>query len=718
VRAVVKVFVALYAKGYIYKDHYIVNWCPRCGTAISDLEVEYVEEAGHLYHVRYDLVGGGSVTIATTRPETMLGDTAVAVNPGDERYRDVVGRKAILPLLGRELPVIADERVDPAFGTGALKITPAHDLTDFDIGRDHKLSTIQAIGPDGHITDEGGPYAGLSIADARERVIGDLRSERALERVEDYTHSVATCQRCGTHIEPLISLQWFMRMDELKRPATDAVRDGRVRFTPERWGRVYVDWMENLRPWCISRQLWWGHQLPVWYCENEGCRETIVAETAPTECPVCGGGALRRETDVLDTWFSSALWPFATWGWPDQTPDLEYFYPTDLLSTAREIIFLWVARMVMMGLEFVDDVPFREVYIHSVIQAPDGRRMSKSLGTGIDPLEMIAKYGADASRFGLLLMSSSQDVRFSEEKIAMGRNFANKLWNAGRLVLLAADGAAPAKSDADQVDRWIASRLARATAAVREALDRFAFSEAVDVLYHFVWDEVCDWYLELVKPRLYSDDPAVRSAAAGHAMFVLDGVVRLLHPFLPFVTEEIASHYGAAPLLDASYAVAGDDDLRPADEDDLGQVQAAIQALRTYRAEHRIAPADVLTAFFVADDGSRAAELYGSFAPAFRSLARVALADTAGGGGDETMVLVPGGRFEVAAPQVDRSDELARLRSQLEKLEGEVRRSEAKLANTGFVSRAPESVVEKERAKLAGYIADRDELRVRLESLA
>ncbi|HMK93739.1 MAG TPA: class I tRNA ligase family protein, partial [Thermoleophilia bacterium] len=589
--------------------------------------------------------------------------------------------------------------------------------TDFDIGRDHRLPTVQAIGPDGHITDEGGPYAGLSIADARERVIGDLRGARVLERVEDYSHSVATCHRCGTHIEPLISLQWFMRMDELKRPATEVVRDGRVRFTPERWGRVYIDWMENLRPWCISRQLWWGHQLPVWYCEREGCDETIVAETEPTACPACGGTALRRETDVLDTWFSSALWPFATWGWPDQTPDLEYFYPTNLLSTAREIIFLWVARMVMMGLEFVGDIPFHEVYIHSVIQAADGRRMSKSLGTGIDPLEMIAKYGADASRFALLLMSSSQDVRFSEEKIAMGRNFANKLWNAGRLVLLAADGAAPAKSDADQVDRWITSRLAHATTAVGEALDVFAFSVAVDELYHFVWDEVCDWYLELVKPRLYSDDPETRSVAAGHAMYVLDGVVRLLHPFMPFVTEEIASHYGAAPLLDARYAVAGEDDRSPSDEEDLGQVQAAIQALRTYRADHRIAPADVLTTTFVADDGSRTAELYAAFAPAFRSLARVTLAGAAAGG-DETMVLVPGGRFEVAAPQVDRSEELARLRAQLEKLEGEVRRSEAKLGNTGFVSRAPEAVVEKERAKLAGYLADRDELAARLESLS
>jgi len=719
VRAVVKVFVALHAKGYIYKDHYIVNWCSRCGTAISDLEVEYVEEAGHLYHVRYALRGGGSITIATTRPETMLGDTAVAVNPGDDRYRDVVGRVAVLPLLGRELPVVADERVDPAFGTGALKITPAHDLTDFDIGRDHGLPTVQAIGPDGHITAEGGPYAGLSIAEARERVVGDLRSARALVGVEDYTHSVATCHRCGTHIEPLISLQWFMRMDELKAPATAAVLDGRVRFVPERWGRVYVDWMEKLRPWCISRQLWWGHQLPVWYCESEGCGETIVAEEEPRSCPHCGGARLRRDTDVLDTWFSSALWPIATWGWPDETADLAYFYPTSLLSTAREIIFLWVARMVMMGLEFAGDVPFREVYIHSVIQAPDGRRMSKSLGTGIDPVEMIDKHGADATRFGLLLMSSSQDVRFSEEKIAMGRNFANKLWNAGRLVLLAADGALPARSEGELVDRWITSRLARATTAVRAALEACNFAIAVDELYHFVWDEVCDWYLELVKARLYSDDAETRATAAGHAMFVLDAVVRLAHPFLPFVTEEIAAHYGAAPLLRRDYPLAAPGDARPNDEAAVAQVQAAIQALRTYRADQRIAPAQILSATFVADDGGDEARgLYASFAGAFRALSRIEIDASPGGGDGETVVLVPGGRFEVAAPSVDRTEEASRLRAQVEKLEAEVRRSEAKLGSAGFIERAPQAVVDKERAKLAGYIADRDELAARLRSLS
>ncbi len=508
-RAVTHVFVALYEKGYIHKDSYLVNWCPRCGTAISDLEVAYRDMPGTLNYIRYDVVGGGSVTIATTRPETMLGDTAVAVHPDDERYKDLVGKTAILPLLGRELTIVADERVDPAFGTGALKITPAHDLTDFDIGRTHGLESVQAIGQDGRITEAGGPYAGLEVEEAAERVVADLRALGALEKVEDYPHSVATCDRCGTPIEPLISEQWFMDMDELKKPATDVVRDGKVKFTPERWGRVYIDWMDNLRPWCISRQLWWGHQLPVWYCPDG---HLTVAETEPQSCAQCGSTELTRETDVLDTWFSSALWPFATFGWPEQTADLAYFYPTKVLSTARDIIFLWVARMIMMGLEFMDDIPFDDVYIHSVIQAPDGRRMSKSLGTGIDPLELIDQHGADATRFGLLLMSSTQDVRFSEEKIAMGRGFANKLWNAARFVLLGTEGYAAERSEATQVDRWIASRFQRCLATVEEAVSVYDFTAAVDALYHFVWDEFCDWYLELIKVPLYGEDEAQEGA--------------------------------------------------------------------------------------------------------------------------------------------------------------------------------------------------------------
>ena len=723
VRAVLKVFVALYKKGYIYKDTYLVNWCPRCGTAISDLEVAHVEDPGRLYHVRYELEGGGSVTIATTRPETMLGDTAVAVNPDDGRYADLVGRTAVLPLLGRRLPVIADARVDKDFGSGALKITPAHDLTDFEIGRDHKLERVQAIGPEGVITEAGGPYAGLEIMEARRRVIADLEILGALEKVEDFVHSVASCDRCGTFIEPLISEQWFMHMDELRRPATEVVREGRVRFTPERWGRVYIDWMENLRPWCISRQLWWGHQLPVWYCEADGCGQVIVEEEAPPACPACGGRGLRRDTDVLDTWFSSALWPFATWGWPEETPDLAYFYPTDVLSTAREIIFLWVARMVMMGLEFVGEIPFSDVYIHSVIQAPDGRRMSKSLGTGIDPLEMIDKYGADATRFALLLMSSTQDVRFSEERIAMGRSFANKLWNASRLVLLASEGEAAERSDAHQVDRWIASRFQGCLAAVEAAVSEYDFARAIGTLYHFVWDEFCDWYLEMVKPRLYGDDEDERHAAAGHARWVLDGIVRLLHPFLPYVTEEVAAQYGAAPLLTADHPRRDYALLSPDDEAAVARVQAAVNAVRAFRAESGVAPGQVLQARFSADEAG-ADDWYSSYAPAFRALAKVELAVGAAAGGrqpgdraatdsGENVLLVPGGRLAVAIA-VDRVEETARLSAQLTKLEAEIARCAAKLDNPAFVEKAPAPVVEKERTKLADYRRERDEVAARI----
>ncbi|HET6477133.1 MAG TPA: valine--tRNA ligase [Thermoleophilia bacterium] len=710
--AVTKVFVALYEKGYIRKDSYLVNWCPRCGTAISDLEVAYRDMPGMLHHIRYDVIGGGSVTIATTRPETMLGDTAVAVHPDDERYRDLVGKTALLPLLGRELKIVADERVDPEFGTGALKITPAHDLTDFDIGRTHGLEAVQAIGQDGRITEAGGPYAGLEVEEAAERVVRDLRALGALEKVEDYPHSVATCDRCSTPIEPLISEQWFMDMDTLKKPATNVVRDGTVRFTPERWGRVYVDWMDNLRPWCISRQLWWGHQLPVWYCPDG---HLTVAETEPQACAECGSTELTRETDVLDTWFSSALWPFATFGWPEETADLAYFYPTNVLSTARDIIFLWVARMIMMGLEFMGKIPFDDVYIHSVIQAPDGRRMSKSLGTGIDPLELIDEHGADATRFGLLLMSSTQDVRFSEEKIAMGRGFANKLWNAGRFVLLGSEGHAAERSEADQVDRWIASRFQRCLVAVEEAVTVYDFTAAVDALYHFVWDEFCDWYLELVKVRLYGDDEARKAQAAGHARWMLDQIVRLLHPFMPFVTEEIAAQYGAAPLLTQDHPRRDEAQLAPDDEEAIGELQAAVDALRRFRAEAEIPPGKALDAVFVGDAAGAVAR-YAPYTGAFRALARTVVVFEGDPEADATVVIVPGGRFEVAAA-VDKAEEMARLEQQLAKADAEVRRGEAKLGNEKFIDRAPEAVVVKEREKLAARVAERDSLTARLAQL-
>src|SRR3954469_10299094 len=527
-RAVLEVFVALYRKGLIYRDHYLVNWDPGTQSAISDLEVEDREETDTLFHIAYPLEdGSGEVVVATVRPETMLADTAVAVNPDDERYRDLVGKAAILPLVGRRLPIIADEYVKTDFGSGALKITPGPPPHDFEIGRRHGLPEISVIGEDGRMTEAAGEYAGLDVREAQERVVAALREQGLVRDTELYTHTVPFSHRSGERIEPLISLQWFMKMDELAAPAIEVVRDGRITIHPPSQSRRYVEWLENIRPWCISRQLWWGHQIPVWYRGEE-----TYAGVEPPE-----GDGWERDPDVLDTWFSSALWPFATLGWPQDTPELRAFYPTDVLSTGRDILFLWVARMVMMGLRFTGDVPFEDVYVHSVIQAPDGRRMSKSLGTGIDPLELIDRYGADATRFGLLAMSSSQDVRFSDEKIAQGGGLANKLWNASRFVLLrVGEGVEAAPRPQTVEDRWILSRLERAKATMRGAIEGFDFHHASLGLYSYVFDELCDRYIELVKPRL--DDEAVQSTL----LHVLRETLALAHPIIPFVTEETWSY--------------------------------------------------------------------------------------------------------------------------------------------------------------------------------
>ena len=532
VRAVLEVFVALYEKGLIYRDNYLVNWDPGTRSAISDLEVEEREVTDTLYYVDYPLASGhGSLTVATVRPETMLADVAIAVHPDDDRYTRLVGETALLPLVGRRLRIVADPYVKPEFGTGALKITPGHDPNDFEIGRAHGFEEITVIGEDGRMTAAAGErFAGLPVLEAREAVVAALREEGRIARTEPYVHSVPHSHRSGERIEPLISLQWFMRMEELARPAIDVVREGRVRIHPEAQERRYLDWLENIRPWCISRQLWWGHQIPVWYRGEE----TYVGVEPPE------GEGWERDPDVLDTWFSSGLWPFATLGWPEQTPELEAFYPTDVLSTARDILFLWVARMVMLGLEFAGDIPFDDVYIHSTILAPDGRRMSKSLGTGVDPLDLVDAHGADATRFGLLAMSSSQDVRFSEEKIQQGQQLANKLFNASRLVLMRVpeDAAVPAERPRPRTieDRWILSRLQQAKAATARAIEGFEFHRAVLGLYDFVYGELCDWYLELVKPRLYSGEDA---DVAGVALHVLAETLAIAHPVIPFVTEEI-----------------------------------------------------------------------------------------------------------------------------------------------------------------------------------
>src|SRR3954454_23844125 len=579
-RAVAQVFVSLYEKGLIYRDNYMVNWDPGTRSAISDLEVEQRHVDDKLYSIEYPLESGsGSITIATVRPETMLADTAIAVNPDDDRYTRLIGETAILPIVGRRLPIIPEEYVDPEFGTGALKITPGHDPNDFEIGRRHGLEEVTVIGEDGRMTAAAGEeFAGMEVDEARDAVVARLKAEGRISNIEPYSHDAPHSPRSGRRIEPLISLQWFCDMNELAKPAIEVVTSGEVRFHPESpYTATYLSWLENIRPWVLSRQLWWGHRIPVYYCDNG--HMTASAEPL-TSCPDCGG-PVHQDEDVLDTWFSSALWPFATLGWPQETDKLRAFYPTDALVTARDIIFLWVARMVMMGVEFTGELPFTDVPITSVIQAPDGRRMSKSLGTGIDPLDEIEKHGADGVRFGLLAMSSSQDVRYSAEKVRQGQELANKLWNASRLVLLRVADVEPAPRPETVEDRWIVSRLERLTERITAQLEGFEYSRAALDLYAAFWGEVCDWYLELVKPRLY-DEESARDAGSATLLHVLERSLVLLHPIMPFVTEEVWSYLpGERGLLAASRWPAADSALIDDEaEAVVGRTIDAITALR------------------------------------------------------------------------------------------------------------------------------------------
>jgi valyl-tRNA synthetase len=719
--AVLKVFVDLYDKGYIYRDRYLVNWDPGSLSAISDLEVEDREVTDTLYYIDYPLSSGsGAITVATVRPETMLADVAIAVNPSDERYQRLIGETAILPIAGRKLKIIADDYVKTDFGTGALKITPGHDPNDFEIGNRHGLPHPSVIGEDGCMEGEDVPerYTGLKAATAREAIVAELDELGLIERRESYTHTVPFSQRSGERIEPLISLQWFMRMDELAKPAIEVVKSGQVKFHPERWTKVYLDWMENIRPWCISRQLWWGHQIPVWY-HDDG--RTYVGTEAP------GGTGWERDPDVLDTWFSSGLWPFATLGWPEQTPELKAFYPTDVLSTGRDIIFLWVARMIMLGIEFTGQIPFSDVYVHSIIQAPDGRRMSKSLGTGIDPRALIEggprppvfagtpdqdpgefpAYGTDAVRWGLLAMSSGQDVRFNEEKIAQAQQLTNKLWNASRLVLMRVDQSvrAEARPQAPE-DHWILARLQRAQAAVGEAIDSFEFSRAALSLYDFVYGELCDWYLELVKPRLYDGD----ADTAATLLHVLTETVTLAHPLIPFVTEEIYSYIpGSEGLLAAR--VGGRDQISSSvldagSEDEVQRAIAAIQAVRGWRDAAEVKASAVLPARL-------RAEGYGQTVEHLARLGRLEfVADTSADEQPATAaIVINGGVIEIlASGDVDLEAATRKRDAKRKELESEIKRAEGKLSNKGFVAKAPESVVAAERAKL-------EALRAELEAL-
>ncbi len=691
VRAVYRVFKQLYEKGYIYRDNYMVNWDPGSHSAISDLEVENREVEDTLYSIDYPVEGSDRVlTVATVRPETMLADTAVAVNPDDERYAELIGQHCILPLVGRRIPVIADEHVDPEFGTGALKITPGHDPNDFEIGRKHGLEEIGVIGPDGRMSEEAGEFAGLSAAEAQEAVVAALREEGRLRDEEPYAHSVPFSERSGARIEPLISLQWFCRMDELAKPAIEVVERDEVRITPPQWKRVYLDWMREIRPWCVSRQLWWGHRIPVWYCDP--CEETYVAEEAPERCGACGV-ELRQEEDVLDTWFSSALWPFATLGWPEDTPELRAFYPTSFLTTAREILFLWVARMVMTGTEFAGDVPFRDVYVHSVIQARDGRRMSKSLGTGIDPLEEIDEHGADALRFGLLAMSSTQDVRFSDAKVQQGADLANKLWNASRLILLNVAEVEAAPRPLSVEDRWLLSRLEATIASVTAKLEEYDFAHAAAEAYAFFWSELCDWYLEIVKPRLYDGEEEVSATL----LWTLERILALLHPVMPFVTEEIWSYHPSrrGHLAVHSFPVT-DEALRDPEAEE--EVRAGIELTGRLRAWRDLVEAPAATVLPARAEGAVPQEFVGR-------LARFQFCED---GGDPIAAVGP--VKILASAEIDAEAVAARLDARREELRAEIARAEGKLGNEKFVDRAPAEVVEEERGKLARYRAELEEL--------
>jgi valyl-tRNA synthetase len=708
--AVLKVFVDLYEQGLIYRDNYMVNWDPGLKSAISELEVEEREGiADTMYSIAYPLASGeGELVIATVRPETLLADTAVAVHPDDERYAGLVGQEVILPLVGRHLTIIADEYVKTDFGTGALKITPGHDPNDFEIGNRHALERVSVIGEDGLMTAAAGErYAGLTVAEARERVVADLDEQGLIRSRDEYVHTVPFSHRSGARVEPLISLQWFMRMDELAAPAMEVVREGRVRIHPESQRKRYLDWLAEIRPWCISRQLWWGHQIPVWYRGDE----TYCGMQAPE------GEGWTQDPDVLDTWFSSALWPFATLGWPEETPALQAFYPTDVLSTARDILFLWVARMVMMGLRFRDDIPFSDVYVHSIIQAPDGRRMSKSLGTGIDPLDLIdggprppvfkeggnfPAYGADALRFGLLAMSSTQDVRFSEEKIQQGQALANKLYNATRFVALrVGESVDPAPEPRTVEDRWILSRLQAIEADTQARIDAFDFAKAALGLYDFIYGELCDWYLELVKPRLSDDaDPDDRAALGATLLHVLRETIAIAHPIVPFVTEELWDLLGytdSEGLLAAGRLPEPDDALRdPGAEAEMGRAIEAIKALRAWRDSVGVKAGTIVP-------GVLRAEGYDATAARVAGLARFDLSSNGDGDGAEAVatVPIPGGSVGVlASDAVDLGAADRRRAQERDTLGREIERAVGKLANERFVAKAPDNVVAAERAKL------------------
>jgi len=734
--AVREAFVRLFKKGLIYRGNYMVNWCPRCGTALSDLEVVHKDEESKLYYVRYPLESSKDeyITVATTRPETILGDTAIAVHPDDERYKALVGRMAILPVLQRRIPIIADDSVDPEFGTGAVKVTPGHDPTDYEIGQRHKLPIINIMNDDVTLNENAGPYAGQDRYEARQNLLADLEKQGLLLKVEPHTHAIGHCQRCNTVVEPRVSTQWFVKIKPLADPAIAAVRDGRIRFVPTRFTKVYFNWMENIHDWCISRQLWWGHRIPVWHCEDCGHMSASTKEQVTT-CEKCGSSNVRQDPDVLDTWFSSALWPFSTLGWPEDTEDFRYFYPTDVMETGYDILFFWVARMIMMGLEMTGVIPFHTVYLHGLIRDQYGQKMSKSKGNVVDPLVVIEDYGADALRFALLTGSTpGNDMKLSLQKVEAARNFANKLWNAARFVVSNLDNDYSAQDTTRAAslwaknwtalslpDRWILSRHHRLISEVNRLIEQYQFGEAGRQLHEFLWGEFCDWYIEMAKVVLYGEDKTAVKRTQDILVYVLERTLRLLHPFMPFVTEEIWQHlpHEGEALIVAPWPEPGF--LDQVAETEMQSIMEMVRAIRNARAEYGVEPSHSIAAIIVAGEKH---ELISAQAAIITRLARIDAAklrivDELAKRPSKALALVVSD-YEVFLPLaelVDMERERVRLASELEKLQQEIARAEKLLGNQAFVSKAPAEVVNKERAKLEDYRRRYNKLEERLRSL-
>lgn len=726
-RAVEEVFIRLYEKGLIYRGDRIINWCPSCKTAISDAEVEHEDTKGSIWHIKYPIKDSHEfIIIATTRPETMLGDLAVAVNPNDERYKHLIGKTAILPLIDRVIPIIADEYVDMEFGTGVVKITPSHDPNDFEVGERHGLGQCIIMNEDATINQNGGIYEGLDRYDARKKIVEDLKEKGYLVEVKDHDHAVGHCERCSTVVEPLISKQWFVKMEPLAKPALEAYEKGQLNFIPPRFGKVYANWLENIKDWCISRQLWWGHRLPVFYCKD--CDEIMVTRTKPEKCSKCGSSDLYQDEDTLDTWFSSALWPFSTLGWPEETEDLKYFFPTDVLVTGYDIIFFWVVRMVFSSIEQMGEVPFKDVFLTGLVRDSQGRKMSKSLGNGIDPLEVIDEYGADALRFTLVTGNTpGNDMRFYMERVEANRNFANKLWNASRFVLMNLEEDISKHEfsfeDLEEEDRWILSKLNKTIKEATENLNKYEIGLAAGKVYDFIWDEYCDWYIEMVKSRLYKEEGASKKTAQKVLLYVLKNILKLLHPFMPFITEEIWQHLPDTKeaLILSSWPTYREELNFQDSEKAIEFIKSGIKGIRNARAEMNIIPSKKSKQIFVTTD-EEIKEILNKGQRYFLNLASADEVEIREDkeGIDEDNISVVLDRCEVYLPLKDLIDyekEIERLEKEKEKLEGEIKRVVGKLSNEGFVKKAPEKIVQEEREKKTKYEEMLEKVIERLESL-